>query len=285
MRILIVGASSFIGCRIFNDLIKRNNLQIQGTYYKNKKNSNFKYLDITNEVSIFKVLDNFKPDVVLWIAGSKNLTFCEKNIENAKELNTYPIERYIEASKKLNLKEHFIYFSTDYIFDGRKGNFNDTDTPNPSTNYGLSNYLAEVLIQKSLLRSSIIRISAVIGQGGSFFDWVIEELKNKESIELFNDTYFTPTPVKLLIENITYIIESKKLGVFNICGKDRLNRYEFVNILKSLDEIFRADLIPVKVNKNMPYMQYDLSMVASNFCNDLNNKELVEYLIEELKND
>lgn len=283
MKILIVGASSFIGYRIFNDLIKHNNLQIQGTYYKNKKNSSFKYLDITSKLSIFKILNDFRPDVVVWIAGSKNLTFCEKNIENAKELNTYPIEKYVEISKKLNLKEHFIYFSTDYIFDGQRGRYSDTDAPNPSTNYGLSNYLAELLIQKSFLRFSIVRISAVMGRGGSFFDWAVEALKNKESIELFSDTYFTPTPIKLLIENVIYIIKNKRLGVFNICGKDRLNRYEFINILKSSDETFKADLIPTKVSKNMPYMQYDLSMAASNFCNDLNNKDLVEYLIEELK--
>ena len=200
-----------------------------------------------------------------------------------KELNTYPIEKYVEISKKLNLKEHFIYFSTDYIFDGQRGRYSDTDAPNPSTNYGLSNYLAELLIQKSFLRFSIVRISAVMGRGGSFFDWAVEALKNKESIELFSDTYFTPTPIKLLIENVIYIIKNKRLGVFNICGKDRLNRYEFINILKSSDETFKADLIPTKVSKNMPYMQYDLSMAASNFCNDLNNKDLVEYLIEELK--
>jgi len=276
VKILIVGASSFIGYRIFNDLIKHNNLQIQG-------NSSFKYLDITSKLSIFKILNDFRPDVVVWIAGSKNLTFCEKNIENAKELNTYPIEKYVEISKKLNLKEHFIYFSTDYIFDGQRGRYSDTDAPNPSTNYGLSNYLAELLIQKSFLRFSIVRISAVMGRGGSFFDWAVEALKNKESIELFSDTYFTPTPIKLLIENVIYIIKNKRLGVFNICGKDRLNRYEFINILKSSDETFKADLIPTKVSKNMPYMQYDLSMAASNFCNDLNNKDLVEYLIEELK--
>jgi len=284
MKILIIGASSFIGNRLYNYLIDNGNFCVKGTYYKNKKKTNLVYLDITDKQLIKTILNDEKPNVVLWIAGSKNLKFCESDIENAKRLNTYPISSYIEISKELNLKEHFIYLSTDYIFDGKKGSFSDADIPNPNTNYGISNYLAEKYIQHSHLFFSIIRTSAVMGVGGTFFDWITKELKKKQDIELFDDTYFSPTAIMFLVKNIMYIINNKEYGTFNICNEEKINRYEFVLKLKDLDKKFIANVLPVSAKfKNIPYFQNNLTMVPSVITLHCRDRNLMSYLKGELE--
>jgi len=100
---------------------------------------------------------------------------------------------------------------------------------------------------------------------------------------VFNDVYFSPTAIELLINNILYIIENKKIGIFNVCGKDRLSRYEFVTMLKSVDKKFTANLIPVTAGKSMPHLQHDLSMIPSEICAELDNNQLEDYLLKELK--
>ena len=81
MTIAIVGASGFIGNRIFQSLVKKNNNDLIGTFFKNKEDPKFFFLDITSRVSVEKFLSKNRPDLIFWIAGSKNLKKCEKNCQ------------------------------------------------------------------------------------------------------------------------------------------------------------------------------------------------------------
>jgi dTDP-4-dehydrorhamnose reductase len=122
-----------------------------------------------------------------------------------------------------------------------------------------------------------------MGKGGTFFDWLLSSLQREDSLEMFNDIYFSPTPINLLIENIIYIIDKHLYGIFNICGSDRLSRFEFASIVKTLGNEFRASLVPSIGTNKMQVFQKDLSMVQSTIV--LNNQTLFEYLKEEVSND
>ncbi|NCD10922.1 MAG: NAD-dependent epimerase/dehydratase family protein [Epsilonproteobacteria bacterium] len=283
MKILIIGASSFIGFRLFK-FFKENILyEVVGTYFQNKKDDSFLKCDVTNKEDIKNILEVVQPDVILWVAGSKNLKECEASLEFAKQINTVPLQNCISYLEKIQSKSHLIFFSTDYIFDGWKGNFKDIDIPNPQTNYGLSNYLSEQIIHSSDIKNSIIRTSAVMGRGGTFFDWLLLALETEKTIEMFDDIYFSPTPIKFLIENIVNIIDQSLYGVFNICGSERLTRYEFASIVKTISTKFKANLVQSVGVNTMQVFQKDLSMVQSKIV--LNNQTLFEYLKEEVLHD
>jgi len=283
MKILIIGASGFIGLKVYEHLKKYSCYEILGTYFKNKKNESFIHLDISNKKQVEKILIEFKPEVIFWLAGSKNLKECEASLEFAQQSNTYPVQNCLKILKKNNLNTNFIFFSTDYVFNGIKGNFTDSDIPNPKTNYGLSNYLAEKSIISSGVKYTIIRTSAVMGEGGIFFNWLIKNLKKNDMIELFADIFFTPTPIELLNENVLNIIEQNILGIFHICGNQRLSRYEFAIVMKNFKSIFKATLIPSSGHENMSIFQTDLSLFPSKIC--IQKQPLEEYLREEIKND
>lgn len=283
MKILIVGASGFIGFRVFQ-FFKENNLyEAVGTYFHNKKDEAFLRCDITNIEDIENTLKVVRPNVILWIAGSKNLKECEASLEYAKQINTIPLQNCINYLETAEKKSHLIFFSTDYIFDGEKGSFSDLDTPNPRTNYGLSNHLAEKIIENSSTNYSIIRTSAVMGKGGTFFDWLLSSLQREDNLEMFNDIYFSPTPMNFLIENVINIIDKNLYGTFNICGGERLSRFEFASIIQKLNNDYKASLIPSIGRNKMQAFQNDLSMVQSTMV--LNNKIFFEYLKEEVSND
>ena len=284
MKVLIVGASSFIGFHIFNCISGKAEFEVKGTYLTNKLNSKFLYLDITEQKQIELVLKDFMPDVIVWVAGSKNLKQCESDLEYSKKINYYPIKDLIEIYEAYNLTSHLIFLSTDYVYDGGKGAYLDTDTPNPNTNYGLTNLLAENEIIKSNIDCSIIRTSAVMGKGGTFFDWIVGELSLNKSIDLLDNIYFSPTPIELLLENIIGFIKYRKTGIFNVCGKQRLSRYEFGVIVKKINDDFVANLTPTKSTKNMLYLQPDLSMIPSETNYGTINKTLTEYLEKEINN-
>lgn len=281
MKILIVGASSFIGLRFYKFLIENSKFNIAGTYFSNKKDDNFLQLDMTSKVDIERILQDTKPDAIVWVAGNKNLKFCETDIEEAKKINTYPIIDLLDILDSSTLKPHLVYISTDYVFDGMCGNYKSSDKPKPTTNYGISKYLAEVAIENKYNNFSIVRTSAVMGNGSTFFDWIVSELKQDKIIELFENSFFTPTPIEFLSKNITDLIINKKYGVFHICGSQKLSRFGFGILLKALSNEFIATAKPFVLDENSSLFQKDLSMIPSENL-IINNQEFVSYLKKEM---
>ncbi len=127
MLIAIIGASGFIGNRIFQSLCSKQTFNLIGTYYKHKEQQELIYLDVTSREFVEKFLVEHKPDLIFWLAGSKNLKKCEDDWEYAYQINTQPIKDYYEIKRRLNLETRLFFFSTDYVFDGLHGNYKDTD--------------------------------------------------------------------------------------------------------------------------------------------------------------
>ena len=235
MVIAIIGASGFIGNRIFQSLCSNNTYNLIGTFYKHKEQPEFIYLDVTSRELIEQFLVEYRPCIIFWIAGSKNLNECEDDWEYAFQINTQPIKDYYEIKRRLNLESRLVFFSTDYVFDGLQGNYKDTDIGNPKTNYGISNKLAEDTILHNSSFDLILRTSAAMGRGGQFFDWLTKSLVNDKEVKMFKDIYFSPTPIQLLSEASEYLTNDWMSGIIHICGGPRLSRFEFAEILLSIN--------------------------------------------------
>ena len=128
MKVLIVGASSFIGFHLFQILKKKYNCI--GTYFTNKRSEKLIHLNILSKDELDKILSTHKPDIVLWIAGSKDVKLCEQDEKYAYSINTQPIIDYVNILDK----QKFIFISTNYVFDGVAGNYRECDKPAPLTN-------------------------------------------------------------------------------------------------------------------------------------------------------
>ena len=290
IKISIIGASSFIGYRLYRYLSNFDNFKLKGTYNLNKKDSNFDRVDIMNKNNLKDNLIKEKPDFILWIAGSKNVKECEKNYNFAYSMNTKPIECLIDIINNncKIIKPKVLFFSADYVFDGTSGGYKDNDRPNPMTNYGKTNLLAEKVLEKSVIDYKIIRTAAVMGKGGIFFNWLLKVINEEKEIEVYSNTYFSPTPVEFLNENIKNIIVNyEKIGskIIHIVGEKSLSRYEFASKLAKLIKKDNVKLYPQEVNIKSSLFQRDLSLIQSRFVKKNQVKDFWDYIEEEVKND
>lgn len=288
--ISIVGASGFLGKSLHNHLTATigNQYEIIGTFFSSNNPNTLYQLDITNFEEVEKYLLTYKPDYLILTAGTKNVQLCEENYEYAYTLNTRPVEIFIQILEKHQLPTKLLFFSTDYVFDGKKGFYKDTDTPNPQTNYGKTKYLSEKLLFKSKINFKIIRTAAVMGMGSRFFDWLMTEIKNNKNVAVFNNIFFSPTPIELLNEmTLKLLLDYEKIvsKIIHIVGDKRLSRYQFALLLSNVIEGKKAKIIPETFDLPKTIFQKDLSLVQSDFVKANQLKSFEEYIKTEVIND
>ena len=289
-KIVIMGASGFIGSALFNHLSQNlsNHFVIKGTYFSNKGVDELLHLDITDGEQIEHYLLTEKTDFILMLAGSKDVKKCEMDYSFAYKMNTQPVEYIVDAIKKHELDTKLIFFSTDYVFDGEKGNYTTKDIPNPITNYGKTKLLAERVLFKSNIDFKIIRTGAVMGKKGVFFDWLLRALNMENNVSVFDNVFFSPTPIKLLNEMVCALIlnyENIPEKLLHIVGDQRLNRYQFAMIISKLAGSKSANLVPENADLEQSLFHKDLSLNQSDFVRERQTKSLDEYLENEVNHD
>ena len=144
-KIVVSGGSGRFG-KILQQNVKKN------YFFPNKKE-----LNILNLNSIIKYLKKIKPKYLIHLAGlSRPMILHEQDIEKSINLNIIGTANVVIACKKLKIK--LIYFSTSYVYPGRKGNYKETDALLPVNNYAWSKLGAESAVQM-YKNSLILRVS------------------------------------------------------------------------------------------------------------------------------
>ncbi len=90
-----------------------------------------------------------------------NVDACENDREGCYDLNVKTVQNLITICSELNA--HLIHLSTDFIFDGEKGNYTESDIPNPLSYYGETKLLSEQLLENSTIDFTILRTILVYG--------------------------------------------------------------------------------------------------------------------------
>lgn len=262
MNILICGATGFIGSNLCKHL---------RTMY-NVTEISSKDLDLTDEKAVINFLSKNKFDVIIQTAACKDVKLAEEHPEYAKKID-------VDANKYIlnNLNgAKFIFLSSDYVFNGAKGQYSDKDAPSPTTNYGKYKAEIETVLKTGDYNYIIIRTAAVLGKGSTFTDWLVYALKNQKELKMYKDSYFSPTCINFLCKAVENIIKdnlNKKL--FNVVQEKRINRYELAILMS---KILKTDckLLPTKTTFS------DLSLIQSDYIKNLKLNSFEESLRQEL---
>ena len=236
-KVLITGGNGLLGKRL-RRLLDSNKFLVIGTGLGRDRllNHNHSYveLDITNKNQCFEILNKLNPDIIVNTAAITNVDYCEKKKEHCLLVNSESID-HLNISKK----RHFIQISTDFIFDGKEGPYGEGGITNPINYYGFSKYQAEKKLITKNGNYSIIRTCLVYGEdneSNNILMWVKRALRKKESLNIVDDQYRTPTFVDDLCNGIIKIINSESLGIYNISGAEYLSIFDFVcNIAKGCE--------------------------------------------------
>ncbi len=230
-RILIVGANGLLGQRLIAFYAAKKNLEILGCSIETEPYFNtvtYVRCDVTSREDVKKVIYDFYPDVVINCSGFTNVDLSEKERETAWKINVKGVEHLAEACRAIDAK--IMHISTDYIFNGLNGPYDENAKPDPLGYYGRTKLASENVLKISAVTYSVIRTNVLYGIANSrpdFVKWVINSLTENKQIRVVYDQINNPTFVEDLVSVINKIIELNKYGLYNIGGKDYLNRYEF----------------------------------------------------------
>jgi dTDP-4-dehydrorhamnose reductase len=249
MRILITGSNGLLGQKLVHLLSSDSNVELTATArgenrLKNEGNYSYHSMDITSKDAILDIFEKTKPEVVIHTAAMTNVDQCETDKENCWQQNVYAVEYLIAAAKIHN--SFLLHLSTDFIFDGLAGPYDEQGIPNPVSFYGWSKLAAEKLVESSDINWAVARTILVYGiaqdmSRSNIILWVKKSLEEGKSIKVVNDQWRTPTLAEDLAEGCILIAKKKAKGVFNVSGKDFLNPFQmavktadFFNLDKSL---------------------------------------------------
>lgn len=182
-----------------------------------------------------------KPDVIINTAAMTNVDACEDDHKLAMNLNAILPETLARTAKVIDA--HLISFSTDYIFDGEDGPYDEDSIPNPISFYGKSKLAGENAIKVELnSKYTIIRTNVVYGLSsygkGDFISWLSKNLDDGKKLTIIDGQWCNPTYSDDIAWAVLKIVENKNYGVYNIAGKGYYNRYD---IAKLVAEIFEYD--------------------------------------------
>lgn len=242
MKILITGGTGLLGNSLMRFASQKHN--IVGTYLKDLVefgDYDLRELDITDRKKTIELVKKVVPEIVIHTAAFTNVDACETEKETAYNVNVLGAENVALACKEANSR--MIYISTDYVFDGEKGNYVETDRPNPVSHYAETKLLGEQMVKGTLSEEkfAITRINLYgwnVLPKNDLVTWMINKNKKKEEITAFTDWINCPFLADNCAEALVEISEKGFSGSYHLVGSEAINRYDFA--LK-VAEIFDLD--------------------------------------------
>jgi dTDP-4-dehydrorhamnose reductase len=242
-KILITGSNGLLGQKLVYRLKERKDVDLIATSkgenrILNKDGYRYVSLDITSKEEVEKTISKFLPDVIINTAAMTNVDACETQPELCRKLNVDAVSYLLKAVKNQelnnpNYKCHFIHLSTDFIFDGENGPYDENAIPAPLSIYGQSKLDAEKLVINSGLKYAIVRTILVYGvvdgmSRSNIVLWARDALLKGQKINVVNDQFRTPTLAEDLADACILIVDKGATGIFNISGKDFMSIYDLV---------------------------------------------------------
>ena len=256
-RFFISGANGMLGQRAVNFYSQKGNIELLACSLEEKSirelPQNIEYIscDITNREKIKSFIYDFCPDYILNLAAYTNVDLSEVDREKTWKANVKAVEYLAEAARTIDA--HIIHISTDYIFDGKNGPYNEDDIPNPLGYYGRTKLASENVLKISGVLSTILRTNVLYGvainHNSDFVNWVIKTLKNNEQIRIVTDQINNPTFTDDMVQAISKVIEFRKTGVYNIGGQEFISRYEFTQIISDFFNLDKSLINPIKTEE------------------------------------
>jgi dTDP-4-dehydrorhamnose reductase len=235
MKILYTGANGLLGQKISAATPQYSNHAFLATARgenrtKNLGTASYASMDITDRQGIENVLSEFRPDVIIHGAAMTHVDECEQHKELAYNLNVVGTQNIVDAAKELGA--HVVHISTDFIFDGQDGPYNEEGIPNPVSYYGETKLQAEHIVQ-TVDSWSILRTVLVIGiaedlSRSNIVLWAKGALEKAQPIRVVDDQFRTPTLAEDLAQGALLAATQRAQGIFNISGPDFMSIYELV---------------------------------------------------------
>lgn len=270
MKILLIGASSYVGARLYFDIAK--DFEVIGTYNNAQLSKKFIKLDVTSPDEIKKVIHEQKPDIIIHAANNANARWCEANPEQAYVLNGSSTKAIVESANDLNTK--IIYISSFAAID-------------PTNVYGKTKLLSEELVKETKAGYVILRPSLIIGFSPNTtndrpFNRILKNLDEKIPAVYDTSWKFQPSYAGHISEIIKICIEKNIVNqTIPVAVPELKSRFDLAN---DILQAFGIEVTPTDLNDQTPSAFTDLTMLETLGLPQYTYDEVIEKIIEEIKN-
>eukprot|EP00834_Sanchytrium_tribonematis_P005905 NODE_392_length_8143_cov_0.403282.p3 type:complete len:329 gc:universal NODE_392_length_8143_cov_0.403282:4512-3526(-) len=282
--ILITGASGLLGAAVYRQF--KQHFLVTGTCHS-QSHPELTKIDLTNEDEINQLFLTHQFNCVIHLVAERQPDVFKHDPSKAIATTESTTQYLLKHCKSLNIP--FIFISTDYVFDGKKGSpYLPSDATNPLNDYGKSKVVAENLV-KSYENGIIIRIPVLYGHLYKEYDGAIDSLlkyvHQNESAELDNVCKRFPANV-MDIANVFVDFYKKLLtkkphaSIYHFCGPQCLTKYQMclifgkilskpVDYLKPFNQVTGEATRPIDVELDTSdlseYVGYDIRTKQVNF--------------------
>lgn len=205
-------------------------------------------LELRDNAGMQAVVDGYRPDVVINLAAYHRVDDCEVQPETAFLVNALAVRQLARACR--DYASALLHVSTDYVFDGRKGEaYTESDAPNPLSVYGASKVAGEYLVRHTLDRHYIVRTSGLYGlagssgKGGNFVERMLQLAREGKPIRVVADQVLTPTYTVDVAAKISELVRTERWGTYHLTNAGQCSWYEFATRIFELAQL-EADLSP-----------------------------------------
>lgn len=235
MVTLVVGASGLVGFEFYRQNQEKPDWHF--TYHSHQMDD-FIRLDATDEAQVRSLIGKLKPSLLILPAAMANVNRCEKERDIAWKNNVGIVQNFLKVLDKACT---IVFFSTDYLFDGKEGPYSEDAPPRPLNYYGQLKLECERAIEQSGHPYLIIRTTGIFGwemQRKNFMYRVLDTLGSGKELVIPNDQWANPVYVKDLVGAVLQLLEKKQAGIFHVSGPEWMPRDKLAHIFASF---FRLD--------------------------------------------
>lgn len=229
---VVVGASGLVG----QELTRRLSLAkrpVVGTYFHQER-ENLRRLDITDGAQVQRFFTEIRPQTIFLCAALTQVDYCEEHPDEAYQQNVEGPRWVAQAAARIGAK--LIFYSTEYVFDGKNGPYDEEAPTAPLSVYGKSKLDAEIAVREILPEVLILRTTVVYGwdplaKKKNFAMQVFERVQANQEMTIPFDQIGNPTLADDLAECSIDLADKQVSGIVNVVGKDCLPRTDFTRAL------------------------------------------------------
>jgi dTDP-4-dehydrorhamnose reductase len=247
-KIVVVGASGLVGNALMSEFTPH--YDTTGTFCKSSGIPNLIHMDLRDRNEVRSVLLRILPDVILCSAAEPNVELCEIDPAGTRLINVVGLQALIEVAAEIGAG--FVYFSSEYVFDGINGPYSENDARNPLNEYGRQKAECEQRIAAQLERYMIGRVSGVYGWEMSRKNFVvrlIDSLGSGHPVKVPYDQIITPTYAPNLARSVRHLVENGNWGLLHLSGSLALLRTDFAHLVATVFDLDASLIVPTATSE------------------------------------
>lgn len=253
-RVLITGANGLLG----QALVRRLGPDADYTVLATARNDGPRFqeglcryapLDVTQPREIADAFENFGPTVVVNCAALSDVSACDEHRSTAWAVNARAVKSLANQCRQTGTR--LVHVSSDFVFNGRRGPYDETARPDPVNYYGRSKLAGENHLREAgRARWALVRTVLLYGPAralgrSNIVRWIVDQLSEGAPLHMVDDQYRTPTYVDDLADGIERLLARDENGIYHLSGPDLVSIYDLACTVADVFGLDASRITPV----------------------------------------